>query len=65
MGLFIIHLTGIIYLAVLTYVPGLNNELGSLGQNIINYSLNPLGGQLTVVCGICLIAYMMRKMMLS
>ena len=64
-GLFIIHLTGIIYLTVLTYVPGLNNELGSLGQNIITYSVNPLGGQLTVVCGVCLIAYGMRKMMLS
>ncbi len=64
-GLFIIHLTGIIYLTVLTYVPGLNKEVGSLGQNIITYSISPLGGQLTVVCGICLIAYVLRKMMLS
>ena len=64
-GLFVIHLTGIIYLIALTYIPGLNHELNSLGENIMTYSLNPLGGQIAVVCGVCLIAYVMRKIMLS
>lgn len=64
-GLLAIHLTGMIYLIFLTYFPGLNNELDSLGQNIMTYSFSPLGGQLAVVCAICLIAYVMRKMMFS
>ena len=64
-GLFIIHLTGIIYLTVLNCFPGLNNELDSLGKNIVTYSFHPLGGQLAVVCAVCLIAYVIRKMMLS
>ncbi|MGK7936937.1 MAG: biotin transporter BioY [Xenococcaceae cyanobacterium] len=64
-GLFTIHLIGVVYLTVLTYVPGLNNQLNSLGQSIITYSFNPLGGQLAVVCAGCLIAYVVRKMMFS
>ena len=65
LGLCSIHLTGIIYLIFLTYFPGLNQGLAPVGQNIMTYSLSPLGGQLAVVCAICLIAYAIRKMMLS
>lgn len=64
-GLLTIHLTGIIYLIVLANFVDLSDEINSLGQAIVTYSFNPLGGQLAVVCAICMVAYVMRKLMLS
>lgn len=64
-GLLTIHLMGIIYLIILAHFVGLSDRFDSLGAAITTYSLNPLGGQLAVVCAICVIAYVMRKMMLS
>lgn len=64
-GLLVIHLTGIIYLAILAHFVGLSEEFNSLKEGIITYSLNPLPGQLAVVCASCMIAYVMRKIMLS
>ena len=64
-GLLAIHLTGIVYLIVLANFVGLSDKFDSLGQGIITYSLNPLGGQLAVVCATCIIAYSIRKLMLT
>ena len=64
-GFLTIHLTGIIYLAILPHLPGVDRQLDSVWQNIMTYSVHPLSGQLVVVCAITLIAYLVRKLMIS
>ena len=64
-GLCVIHLTGIIYLTVLYYSIGLGEDINSLWQAIFIYSLHPLPGQLSVICAVSLIAFLMRKLMFS
>ena len=64
-SLVVIHLTGIVYLTILYYVTGLGRGIESLFQALSIYSLNPLPGQIAVVCAISLIAFLMRKIMLS
>ena len=64
-GLAVIHLTGIVYLTILYYSTGLGRTMDSLFQAISIYSLNPLPGQLAVVCAVSLVALVMRKIMLS
>ena len=64
-GFLIIHLTGIIYLTVLPYLPGLDSQVDSLWQNIMTYSVNPLSGQFAVLCAVVVIAYLTRKLMFS
>ena len=64
-GLVVIHLTGIVYLTILYYSTGLGRGIDSLLQAISIYSLNPLPGQLAVVCAVSLIALVMRKIVLS
>lgn len=64
-GLLVIHLVGIIYLIITSYVVGLGEQLDSLGQAIAIYSIQPLPGQLAVVCAISLVAFTMRKIMFT
>ena len=64
-GLLAIHFTGIIYLAILYYVPGLGTEVNSLMEGISTYSLSLLPGQLAVICATVAISYMIRKLMFS
>ena len=64
-GLLAIHLTGIIYLAVLYFIPGLGTGLNSLMEGISTYSLALLPGQLAVICATVFIAYVLRKLMFS
>lgn len=64
-GLLAIHFTGIIYLAVLYFIPGLGTEINSLMEGISNYSLALLPGQLAVICATVSLAYILRKLMFS
>lgn len=64
-GLIVIHLIGIIYLTIMYYTTGLGEGINSLMQAIAIYSLNPLPGQLAVICATSLIAFMMRKLTFS
>ena len=64
-GLITIHLVGIAYLTVISIVTGLGAEIDSLMQAIFTYSLQPLPGQIAVVCAISMIAFVMRKMMFT
>ena len=64
-GLITIHLVGIVYLTVMYFVTGLGAEMDSLFQAIAIYSLQPLPGQIAVVCAISLIALTMRKVMFT
>ena len=64
-GLVVIHLVGIVYLTIMYYLTGLGEGINSLFQAIAIYSLNPLPGQLAVVCAASLLAFGMRKLMFS
>lgn len=62
-GLIVIHIIGMIYLTMMSVIGW--GEVSSLTQNIVTYSLNPLPGQLAVLCAISTIAFMMRKIMFT
>ncbi|MEL6496746.1 MAG: biotin transporter BioY [Cyanobacteria bacterium J06623_7] len=64
-GLITIHIVGIVYLTVMSLVAGLGTEIDSLMQGILIYSLQPLPGQIAVVCAISMIAFVMRKAMFT
>jgi biotin transport system substrate-specific component len=64
-GLFTIHLVGITYLTIMYFITGLGAEIDSLTQAIAIYSLEPLPGQIAVVCATSLIAFVMRKIMFT
>ena len=64
-GLIVIHLIGIIYLTIMYYISGFGTEIGSLTEAIVIYSLHPLPGQLSVICAISLVAFVMRKAMFT
>jgi biotin transport system substrate-specific component len=64
-GLIVIHLVGLIYLTIIFYTTGLGDGINSLMQAIVIYSVNPLPGQLAVICATSLIAFGMRKLMFS
>jgi biotin transport system substrate-specific component len=60
-GVVIIHLVGLAYLLG-AYLLHWTGEL-SLGDAVAAYSLNPLPGQLVVICVVSLLAYVMRRLM--
>ncbi|BAZ46299.1 BioY protein [Chondrocystis sp. NIES-4102] len=64
-GLMVIHLVGIIYLTIMYYTTGLGAEINSLFQAIAIYTIEPLPGQLAVICAISSIAFVLRKLMFS
>ncbi|MEO0835047.1 MAG: biotin transporter BioY, partial [Cyanobacteria bacterium J06642_3] len=64
-GLIVIHLVGIVYLIVMNLITGLGEGIDSLGQAIAVYSLNPLPGQIAVICAVSLVAFVMRKIMFT
>ena len=64
-GLLVIHLTGLIYLIGMYFVTGLGTNINSLWEGIYIYSLQPLPGQIAVVCAVSLIAFVMRKVMFT
>ncbi|MEM7592416.1 MAG: biotin transporter BioY [Cyanobacteria bacterium P01_A01_bin.83] len=64
-GLVVIHLVGIVYLSVMNLITGLGSGIDSWGQAIAVYSLNPLPGQIAVICAVSLVAFVMRKIMFT
>jgi len=63
-GLVIIHGMGIVYLVGLHYVNLMVfDALLPLIPNIIQYSWQPLGGQLVLVCSVALLAYGLRNIL--
>ena len=64
-GLFAIHFVGLFYLVTIYFFTGLGSEINSLWEGIVIYSLQPLPGQIAVVCAISLIAFLMRKIMFT
>jgi len=63
-GFFTIHIFGIIYLVFLSLLGRLNPEILNLGQAIIGYSITPLLGQFSLICGVTLLAFLLRKILL-
>jgi len=63
-GLMAIHLVGLIYLIGMYFTVGLSS-INSLTEGIFIYSLQPLPGQLAVVCAVSLVAFVMRKLMFT
>ena len=64
-GLSVIHLIGLFYLIGMYFVTGLGESINSLWEGIVIYSLQPLPGQIAVVCAVSLIAFAMRKVMFT
>ena len=64
-GLITIHLIGFVYLIGMYFVTGLGDNIESLWSGIVIYSLQPLPGQIAVVCAVSLIAFVMRKAMFT
>jgi biotin transport system substrate-specific component len=58
-GLLAIHTTGMAYLTVLYGLRLVPNWLGAIGQ----YSLQPLPGQIGVVCAVTVVAFLFRRVM--
>ena len=64
-GLLVIHLVGMIYLAVMYYTTGFGAEIDSLFMAIAIYSFHPLPGQLAVICAVSPVAFVLRKAMFT
>lgn len=64
-GLVTIHLIGLVYLLGMYFLVGLGDNIESLWSGIVIYSLQPLPGQMAVVCAVSLIAFVMRKAMFT
>ena len=64
-GLLVIHLIGLSYLIGMYFITGLGTNINSLWEGIVIYSLQPLPGQIAVVCAVSLIAFVMRKVMFT
>ena len=64
-GLFLIHFIGLLYLIVTYFFTDFGSEMDSLWSGIVMYSLQPLPGQIAVVCAVSLIAFGMRKVMFT
>ncbi|WP_204103063.1 MULTISPECIES: biotin transporter BioY [Spirulina sp. CCY15215] len=62
-GLFTIHLLGIIYLIGLHLFGFIDEGFIALLQDILQYSLRPLFGQSTIVCGVSVLAFALRRIM--
>lgn len=60
-GLLTIHLTGIGYLFAADYFHWAGQV--SVVQAIVTYSLNPLAGQLAIVCAVAVLAFGLRRLM--
>jgi len=62
-GLLTIHLTGIGYLLVANYFHWAGVGQVSVLQAIVTYSLNPLAGQMAIVCAVTVLAFGLRRLM--
>jgi len=63
-GLLVIHTVGIVYVVGLHYVKLMVlDTLVPLGSTIIQYSWQPLAGQLVLVCAVTVLAYGLRNIL--
>ncbi|HAC62951.1 MAG TPA: biotin transporter BioY [Cyanothece sp. UBA12306] len=62
-GLVVVHLCGLIYLLGLSYFSTNIVSANSLPSLIMNYSANPLPGQLVIVCVVAVVSFVMRKIL--
>jgi biotin transport system substrate-specific component len=62
-GLVTIHLAGIGYLWLAHRFQWAGLGQGSLLQAVVTYSLNPLLGQLAIVCAVSVLAFLLRRLM--
>jgi biotin transport system substrate-specific component len=62
-GLLTIHLTGIGYLLTANYFHWAGVGQVSVLQAIVTYSLNPLAGQMAIVCAVAVLAFGLRRLM--
>ncbi|ACB53699.1 putative BioY protein [Crocosphaera subtropica ATCC 51142] len=62
-GLLIIHGCGLIYLLGLFFLSPANLPSDNLFDLIINYSVEPIPGQLVVVCVVAVIAFILRHIL--
>jgi biotin transport system substrate-specific component len=62
-GLLTIHVCGIIYLIIGYFLQWKGTETMSLMQAIIKHSWLPLPGQVSIVCAVSLIAWLLRRIM--
>ncbi len=62
-GLFLIHICGLIYLVGLWFISPPDLPSSNLFDLIVNYSINPIPGQLVVVCTVAVIAFILRHIL--
>lgn len=62
-GLLSIHIVGISYLAINQLVGWITKSGITLADALTRYSVNPLPGQLAIVCAVALIAFALRQVM--
>lgn len=62
-GLLTIHLTGIGYLLLANYFQWAGLGQISVAQAILTYSVNPIAGQLAIVCAVAVLAFSLRRLM--
>lgn len=62
-GLFTIHLTGAAYLLLTHALKWSSLGALPLGKTLLTYSLQPLPGQLAVVCAVAVLAFILRHLL--
>ncbi len=62
-GLLVIHVSGLIYLVGLWFVKAPELPSSNLLDLIINYSVEPIPGQLVIVCVVAVVAFILRRIL--
>lgn len=62
-GLLAIHITGILYLQLAHLLQWAGISDVPLWKSIVTYSVYPLVGQLTIVCAVAVVAFLLRRIM--
>jgi biotin transport system substrate-specific component len=62
-GLLVIHLTGMVYLAIARGLQWVDLAQSSLWDTILVYSIYPFPGHLAIVCAVTVIAFFLRSVM--
>lgn len=62
-GLITVHITGLLYLSINHFISKPNAEAIPLWDAVLNYSIYPIPGQLAIVCGVTVLAFILRQLM--
>lgn len=62
-GLFAIHVTGIVYLVIAQIFQWSGVGITSFWEALLTYSIYPLPGQMAIVCAVTVIAYVLRHLL--